>query len=75
VRWATPGGDNKSMQIRVQDPAARHALETAFAAAGCPTLPSGDLIEVVHSDPIELGFFLRAWRLVHPDVDLEVETV
>jgi hypothetical protein len=63
------------MQIRVEDAAARNALETAFAAAGCPTLPSGDVIEVVHSDAVELGFFLRAWKLVYPDVDFEVETV
>ena len=63
------------MQIRVEDPAARSALETAFAAAGCATVPSGDTIEVVHPDPAELAFFLRAWRLVHPDVRLEVETV
>ena len=61
------------MQIRVEDPAARSALESAFVAAGCPILPNGDTIEVVHSDPAELAFFLRAWRLVHPDVHLEVE--
>jgi len=63
------------MQIRIEDPAARTALETAFAAAGCPTLPLGDTIEVVHPDPVELAFFLRVWRLIHPDVDFEVETV
>ena len=62
------------MQIRIEDPAARNALETAFAEAGCPTLPSGDTIEVVHPDLAELAFFLRAWRLVHPDVHFEVET-
>jgi hypothetical protein len=59
------------MQIRIEDPRARDALETAFAAAGCPTLPNGDTIEVVHSDADELRFFLRAWALVHPDVTLE----
>jgi hypothetical protein len=62
------------VQIRVADPDARSALETAFAAAGCPTLPDGERIEVVHSDPAEVTFFLRAWRLVHPDVQLDVET-
>ena len=64
-----------TMQIRIEDPAARDALETAFAAAGCPTLPKGDTIEVVHTDRLELAFFLRAWRMVHPDVHLEVEPV
>ena len=66
-------GDNGGVQIRVADPDARSALEMAFAAAGCPTLPEGDTIEVVHTDSAEVTFFLRAWRLVHPDVHLEVE--
>jgi hypothetical protein len=61
-----------TMQIRIEDPTARDALETAFAAAGCPILPDGDTIEVVHPDPIELTFFLRAWALLHPDVSVEV---
>jgi hypothetical protein len=60
------------MQIRIEDPQARSALETALAAAGCPTLPHGDTFEVVHPDPVELTFFMRAWALVHPDVELEV---
>ena len=63
------------MQIRVQDPAARDALATAFGEAGCPTLSLGTTLEVVHSDPVELSFFLDAWRLVHPDVDLEIEAL
>jgi hypothetical protein len=61
------------VHIRVADPDARSALATAFAAAGCPTLPDGETIEVVHTDPGEVTFFLRAWRLVHADVHLEVE--
>jgi len=60
------------MQIRIADAAARDALESAFAAAGCPTLPEGDTIEVIHPDPVELTFFLRAWAMLHPDVSLEV---
>ncbi len=60
------------MQIRVEDQTARSALEAAFAAAGCPTMPIGETLEVVHPDPVELDFFLRAWVLRHPDVRLEL---
>ena len=59
------------MQIRVEDPDARSALESAFAEAGCPTLPDGDTIEVVHPDPLALRFFVRAWALQHPHVTVE----
>jgi hypothetical protein len=61
-----------AMQIRIENPDAHTALETAFANAGCPMLPEGDTFEVVHPDPDELAFFLRAWALTHPDVRLEV---
>ena len=61
-----------TMQIRIDDPNVRDALATAFAAAGCPTLPDGDVIEVVHPDPVELTFFVRAWAMLHPDVSLEI---
>jgi hypothetical protein len=71
--WFGPdGGETSFMQIRIEDPDARDALETAFAQAGCPTLPDGDTIEVVHSDDDELFFFLRAWVLRHPDVSFQV---
>ena len=61
-----------AMQIRIEDPEARDALENAFAKAGCPTLPQGETFEVVHPDPDELTFFLRAWTQTHPGVTLEV---
>lgn len=60
------------MQIRVDDPATRSALECAFAAAGYPTLHEGDTIEVVHPELVELRFFLRPWELQHPGATVEL---
>ena len=60
------------MQIRIEDPSARDALETAFTEAGCSTLVEGDTFKVVHTDWDEVRFFLRAWGLLHPDVSIEV---
>jgi hypothetical protein len=66
------------MQVRIEDPAARQALVSALADAGCSATGEGETIVVRHVEPeadergVSVAFFLRAWQQRHPAVELEV---
>jgi hypothetical protein len=66
------------IRVHLSDPACRDVLVDHLVESGCVPAPVGKAaIDVVHPEAHdaeearkELVFFLRAWQVTHPDVEL-----